>query len=191
MKRIGAAFALIVAHAFMTSPAFAQIAGFNGTWTLNQEASQGPKAACEYLFYTVTADEEHYIVDEMSKEGQPFHTEYRARFDGKEYPNRNLVTGAVNYVKMRKVFDRVEQLTNIRRERGPDGKEVSKVTGHYIRVLAPDGKSITSTLINADGQVTAVRVFDKIEPKTRPTCQKSPATKTEVQTSDRKATRHS
>jgi hypothetical protein len=166
--------ALLAAGACLTTPAFAQIAGFNGTWTLNQKASEGPKAACEYLHYEVTADEEHYIVDEMSREGQPFHTEYRAKFDGKEYANKNLVTGATNYVKLRKVFARTEQLTNIRRERGPDGKEVSKVAGHYIRVLAPDGKSITSTLINAEGQVTAVRVFDKVDYKgTRPTCQKA------------------
>lgn len=174
MKRT-ALIALLAAGAFLTTPAFAQIAGFNGTWTLNQRASEGPKAACEYLHYEVTADEEHYIVDEMSKEGQPFHTEYRAKFDGKEYANKNLVTGATNYVKLRKVFDRTEQLTNVRREKGADGKEVSKVAGHYVRVLAPDGKSITSTLINADGQVTAVRVFDKVDLKggPRPTCQKA------------------
>ena len=174
MQTIAAVFAVIAASAFVTTPASAQIAGFNGTWTLNEKASEGPKAACEYLHYQVSADEEHYIVDEMSKEGQPFHTEYRAKFDGKEYANKNLVTGQVNYVKLRKVFDRTEQLTNVRRERGADGKEVSKVAGHYIRVLAADGKSITSTLINAEGQVTAVRVFDKVETKgTRPTCQKA------------------
>jgi hypothetical protein len=174
MKRTALTVAL-AAGALLTTPAFAQIAGFNGTWTLNQKASEGPKAACEYLHYEVSGDEEHYIVDEMSKEGQPFHTEYRAKFDGKEYANKNLVTGAVNYVKLRKVFDRTEQLTNIRREKGPDGKEVSKVAGHYIRVLAADGKSITSTLIDAEGQVTAVRVFDKVDLKgaPRPTCQKA------------------
>jgi hypothetical protein len=172
MKRLAAALALV--GLFATGPALAQIAGLNGTWTLNQKVSEGPKAACEYLHYEVTADEEHYIVDEMSKEGEPFHTEYRAKFDGKEYPNKNLVTGAVNYVKLRKVFDRTEQLTNVRREKGPDGKEVAKVAGYYIRTLAADGKSVTSTLVNADGQVTAVRVFDKVElnGKPRPTCQK-------------------
>jgi hypothetical protein len=174
MKKIAAVLALLAAATFVTTPAFAQIAGFNGTWTLNQTASEGPKAACEYLHYQVTADEEHYIVDEMSKEGEPFHTEYRAKFDGKEYPNKNLVTGAVNYVKLRKVFDRTEQLTNVRREKGPDGKEVSKIAGYYIRTLAADGKSVTSTLVNAEGQVTAVRVFDKVDlaGKSRPTCQK-------------------
>ncbi len=174
VKRVAVAALAVLAATCVAAPAFAQIAGFNGTWTLNKKESEGPQAACEYLHYEVTADEEHYIVDEMSKEGQPFHTEYRAKFDGKEYPNKNLVTGAVNYVKLRKVFDRTEQLTNVRRERGADGKEASKVAGHYIRVLAADGKSITSTLINAEGQVTAVRVFDKVEVKgTRPTCQKT------------------
>lgn len=156
--------------AFAMAPAGAQILGFNGTWTLDQEASEGPKAKCEYLHYVVTPEEQHYIVDEIGHDGAKFNTEYRAKFDGQEYPNRNLVTGQVNYVKIRKVFDRVEQLTNVRRERGPDGKEVSRVAGHYIRVLAPDGKTITSTLINADGQVTAVRVFRKVESPTRPKC---------------------
>lgn len=162
MKKSSVAFAAMLVCGLMTTPVYAQIAGFNGKWTLNHEKSQGPLAKTEYLTYQVTADEQHYIVDEVENDGRKFNTEYRAKFDGKEYPNKNLVTGAVNYVKIRKVFDRVEQLTNIKREPGPNGTEVSKVTGYYIRVLALDGKSITSTLINAEGQVTAVRVFDKM-----------------------------
>src|SRR5512136_1807973 len=94
--------AVLAVGALLTTPAFAQIAGFNGTWTLNQQASEGPKAACEYLHYEVSAGEEHYIVDEMSREGRPLHAEYRAKFDGKEHANKNLVTGAVYYVKLRK-----------------------------------------------------------------------------------------
>jgi hypothetical protein len=142
--------------------------GFNGKWSINHEKSQGPLAATEILTYVVTADEEHYIVDEVEKDGRKFNTEYRAKFDGKEYANKNLVTGAVNYVKIRKVFDRVEQLTNIRHVKGTDGKDESQITGYYIRVLSLDGKSITSTLTNAEGQVTAVRVFDKVEDGAKP-----------------------
>lgn len=167
-RTIAAGLCLIALAA--ASPARAQIAGMNGTWTLDPEASQGPIAACEYLHYEISADEQHYIVDEREQDGSKFNTEYRAKFDGAEYPNKNLVTGKVNYVRIRKVFDRVEQLTNVKRETGADGKEVSTVSGHYIRVLSPDGKTITSTLIDPDGKVTSVRVFRKLESATKPTC---------------------
>lgn len=172
MKTASAVFAFVAACVLMGSPAQAQIMEMNGTWTLNQELSH-PKAQCEYLHYTITEDEQHYIVDEISSDGSKFNTEYRAKYDGNEYPNRNLVSGAVNYVKLRKVLDRVEEVTNIRREVGPDGKEVSVVRGYYIRILSPDAKQITSVLtsILPDGtlQVTGVRYFDKIDGP-RPKC---------------------
>lgn len=161
--KIIVALAGVVVCGLMAAPTHAQIKEFQGKWSISHEKSQGPMAATEILTYEVNGDEEHYIVDEVETDGRKFNTEYRAKFDGKEYPNKNLVTGEVNYVKLRKVFDRTEQLTNIKHVKGPDGKEVSKVTGYYIRVLAADGKSISSTLIDADGQVTAVRIFDKIE----------------------------
>ncbi len=76
-------------------------------------------------------------------------------------------------MKLRKVLDRVEEVTNIRREKGPDGKEISVVRGYYIRVLSPDGKQIMSVLssILPDGtfQVTVVRYFDKVE-GSKPKC---------------------
>ena len=161
--KIIAALAGVLACGLMAAPTHAQIKEFQGKWTINKSKSQGPQAATEILTYEINGDEEHYIVDEVETDGRKFNTEYRARFDGKEYPNKNLVTGEVNYVKLRKVFDRTEQLTNIKHQKGPDGKETSVVTGYYIRVLAADGKSISSTLIDANGQVTAVRIFDKIE----------------------------
>lgn len=170
MKKPIALCACIAVGGLMGMPANAQIPGFNGSWSLSQDKSEGPKAVCEYLHYAVTASEEHYIVDELEKDGTKFNTEYRAKYDGKEYANKNLVTGVVNYVKLRKVFDRTEQLTNIRKEPGPNGTVVSKVTGYYIRVLSPDGKSITSTLIDAEGQVTAVRVFEKVSDTPKPHC---------------------
>lgn len=169
MTKIAAVFTFIAASVMLGSPAQAQILGMNGIWTLNQELSF-PKAQCEYLHYTITADEQHYIVDEITSNGQKFNTEYRAKYDGQEYPNRNLVTGEVNYIKLRKVLDRVEQVTNIRREKGPDGKEVSVVRGYYIRMLSPDGKQITSTLLDGNGQVTGVRVFDRVEGNAKPKC---------------------
>jgi len=172
MKKTGAFIAVAFAYAFLGNPAQAQIMGMNGIWKLNQELSH-PKAQCEYLHYTITANEQHYIVDEISSDGNKFNTEYRAKYDGNEYPNRNLVSGEVNYVKLRKVLDNVEQVTNIRRQKGADGKEVSVVRGYYIRILSPDGKRITSVLTSmtpaGELQVTGVRYFDKVE-GSKPKC---------------------
>lgn len=132
--------------------ASAQILGFNGTWKLNPEKTMGPHAKSEVIIYEVTATEEHYQIDEVEQDGSLFKTEYRARFDGQDYPNKNLVTGTVTTVAIKKLGDRVEELTNKR-----DGK----VTSKYLRVLSEDGRTITSLIISADGRVTSVRVFDK------------------------------
>ena len=55
-------------------------------------------------------------------------------------------------------------MTNVRHM--PDG--TSKVTGHYIRQLSPDYKTMYDTLINTDGEETAFRVFDKVSKKGKP-----------------------
>ena len=166
MKIKTAVVVFAVLTAFVGTAAQAQIAGMNGVWRLNQDLSS-PKAQCEILNYAVTADEQHYVVDEISPDGKKFNTEYRAKYDGKEYANRNLVSGEVNYVKLRKVLDRVEEVTNIGHVKGPDGKEASVVRGYYIRVLSPNGQQIISVLSSMlpDGtfQVTGVRYFDKVE----------------------------
>lgn len=168
MKKSGTFLVFAFVSLFIGVPAHAQIMGMNGVWELNQELST-PKAQCELLNYTITATEQHYVVDEISSDGKKFNTEYRAKYDGKEYPNRNLGSGEVNYVKLRKVLDRVEEVTNIRHEKGPDGKDKSVVRGYYIRILSPDGKQIISVLssILPDGtfQVTGVRYFDKVAGK--------------------------
>jgi hypothetical protein len=151
----------VLVLAAMASTGYAQNPAMSGKWVLNHDKSQGPQAATEVLTYEVKGDEEHYIVDEVEKDGRKFNTEYTAKLDSKEYPNKNLVTGQVNYVSIRQMFPRVEELTNIRHVKGPDGKEVSEVSGHYIRILSADGKEYTSVLTNAKGDVTSVRVFEK------------------------------
>ena len=151
----------LLALTAMAASTYAQNPEMSGKWVLNHDKSDGPQAVTEVLTYEIKDGQEHYIVDEMDKGGRHFNTEYTAKFDGKEYPNKNLVTGAVTYVVVKQMFPRVEELTNIRHTTGPDGKEVSEVTGHYVRILSADGKQYTSVLINAKGDVTSVRVFDK------------------------------
>ena len=170
-KLITRSAALYFVFFLFSGPVSAQIQAFNGSWELDYAISV-PSAKCEILHYTVTADEQHYIVDEVSSDGRPFNTEYRAKYDGKEYPNKNLLTGNVNYVKLRKVSDRVEQLTNVRREKDAAGNEVNRVAGWYVRTLLPDGNTISSTLINAEGAVYGVRFFRRMADSSKKTCVK-------------------
>ena len=131
-----------------------QIRGFNGSWKLNPEKTRGPHAKREILTFRVTRDEEHYTVDEVEQDGSLFKTEYTAKFDGKDYPNHNLVTGATTYVRLKKIDDTTEELENRDATGGP-------VTSKYQRVLSGDGKTITSSIIGANGAIFSVRVFER------------------------------
>jgi hypothetical protein len=152
----------LLAYGCLAMPASAQVLGFNGKWVLNHAKSQGRNPAVEYITYKITDQVQDYVVDETGADGRRFNAVYQAKFDGKDYPKKDLVTGNVTYTRVEKVFERVELVTNSVKEKGKDGKEVTKATGWYIRVLSPDGQSITSTLFSAEGKVTAVRVFDRL-----------------------------
>lgn len=150
----------------LSSPVYAQILELNGTWRLNHDKSQGPQDQVEVLTITVTPQEEHYVIHEVHTNGKVTDGEYRAKFDGGEYlqtsrPSNPWRDGARHYVRVQKLFDRVEEVTNLRRM--PDG--TSKVTSHYIRQLSPDFKTMYDTLIDTDGQETAFRVFDRVSDK--------------------------
>ncbi len=138
----------------MACLAFGQIRGFNGTWKLNLAKTTGPHAKSEILTFDVTADQEHYTVDEVETDGSLFKTEYTAKFDGKAYPNKNLVTGEITYVCLKKIDARTEEFESRDKPNGP-------VTYKYRRVLSADGKTLTSSIINAQGVAYSVRVFEK------------------------------
>jgi hypothetical protein len=149
--RLGAIAAFSVAAALT---AFGQIRGFNGTWKLNLAKTTGPHAKSEILTFDVSADHEHYTVDEVETDGSLFKTEYTAKFDGKTYPNKNLVTGEITYVCLKKIDDRSEEFESRDKPNGP-------VSYKYRRVLSPDGKTLTSSIIDAQGVAYSVRVFEK------------------------------
>jgi hypothetical protein len=167
--QLGVSLVLALCCTLMAAPASAQILELNGTWQLNHDKSQGPQDQVEILTITVTPQDEHYVIHEVHANGKITDGEYRAKFDGSEYQQTSIPPapsrdGATHYVKAKKLFDRVEEVTNVRRM--PDGS--SKVTGHYIRQLSPDYKTMYDTLINTDGEETAFRVFDKVSDKTTP-----------------------
>jgi hypothetical protein len=148
-------FTAIVALSMATAfTACSQIQGFNGTWKLNPNVTTGPHAKSEILTYRVTRDREHYTVDEVELDGSLFKTVYTAKFDGKAYPNKNLVTGAITYVSLKKIDDHTEELESRDKPGGP-------LMYKYRRVLSGDGKTLTSSIIDADGSVYSVRVFEK------------------------------
>jgi hypothetical protein len=134
--------------------AWGQIHGFNGTWKLNLDKTTGPHAKSEILTFAVSGDEEHYTVDEVETDGSLFKTEYTAKFDGKAYPNKNLVTGEITYVCLKKIDDRTEEFESRKKPKGA-------VSYKYRRVLSADGKTMTSSIIGGDGATFSVRVFEK------------------------------
>jgi hypothetical protein len=150
-----------VIAAVLVVPTFAQTPGMVGKWVLNVGKGQGTQPANEVLTYEIKDGAEHYVANATQEDGSKFNSDYVARFDGKEYPNMNHVTGKTSYVSLKQVFPRVEIITHIDHDKDASGKEVHKVTGHFIRIASPDGMEFTSILLNAKGEVFSVRVFDK------------------------------
>src|ERR1700733_73562 len=111
-----------------TFSASGQILSFNGTWKLDPSKTTGPHAKSEVLTFHVTADEEIYAVDEVEPDGSLFKTEYTAKFDGKAYPNKNLVTGEITYISLKKIDDQTEEFESRKKPKGA-------VTYKYRRVL--------------------------------------------------------
>jgi hypothetical protein len=128
-----------------------------GVWILNLEKSKCPSDVPVPKSETVNIQEQEnglkYTVDRVTTEGKPFHVEYSAKYDGKDYP----VTGSPEYdtVNLKRIND-----STIESSRKKDGKVVWTLRA----VISKDGK--TRTLYwkgkNAKGEArTAVFVFDK------------------------------
>jgi hypothetical protein len=130
----------------------AQNEAFTGTWVLNLAKSTGPQPKSEILKIHVANNEEHYVVEALNENGSRLHTEYRAKYDGKDYANKNLITEATTFVSIKAIDANTELVTNKR-----DGT----VTSSYRRVLSADGKTLTSMILGPDGAVRSVRVFDR------------------------------
>lgn len=128
-----------------------------GVWKLNLEKSKYPSDISVPKSETVTIQEQgnglKYVVDRVTAEGNPFHVEYSAKYDGKDYP----VTGSPEYDTV--ILKRINDST-IESSRKKDGKLVWTLRA----VISNDGK--TRTLYwkgkNAEGAPrTAVYVFDR------------------------------
>jgi hypothetical protein len=126
-----------------------------GTWKLNELKSKIPPGVMKntMVVYESVGDNIKVTTDGTDKDGQPIHTEWTGRFDGKDYPLTGDPTADTR--SYTKVNDHRLALTNKK-----NGKLM--ISGHIV--LSADGKSRTLTLIGADAagkKVTSIAVYDK------------------------------
>lgn len=130
--------------------------GLEGTWKLNvakSKYSPGPAPKSGTLTYTPTADGVKIVVQQIAGDGSTMKWEMSPQFDGKDYP----VTGHPNAdtIALGK----------------PDGmksestfKKGGKVTGHNVRTLSADGKTLTIEMKGTDEKgrpVHNIQVFER------------------------------
>lgn len=126
-----------------------------GTWKLNDTKSKIPAGVSKNTTVTYTADGDNLkaVLDGVDGKGNPTHSEWTGKFDGKDYP----VTGDPN-VDSRSITKVDEHHYKVASKK--DGKVVQ--SGNIV--LAPDDKSRTLTIsgTNAAGKKTsATYIYDK------------------------------
>jgi hypothetical protein len=126
-----------------------------GTWKLNESKSKIPAGVSKNTTVTYTADGDNLkaVLDGVDGKGNPTHSEWTGKFDGKDYP----VTGDPN-VDSRSITKVDEHHYKVASKK--DGKVVQ--SGNIV--LAPDDKSRTLTIsgTNAAGKKTsATYIYDK------------------------------
>lgn len=128
---------------------------FLGTWKLNEAkskiASGLPKNST--VVNTVDGDNVKVAIDGTDANGQPFHSDWTGKFDGKEYA---LTGDSANDMRSYKVVNDHTLLVI--------SKKGGKETYSARIVVAADGKSRTVTVsgTNASGtKITSTQVYDK------------------------------
>jgi hypothetical protein len=126
-----------------------------GTWKLNEAKSTIPAGFMKNttVVYEAAGDSVKVTTDGTGKDGQPLHTEWTGKYDGKGYP----LTGdpSADSRAYRKIGQRALTLTNMKS---------GKVTTSGRIVVSADGKSRTlrATGTNSAGKkVSSVAVYDK------------------------------
>jgi hypothetical protein len=128
---------------------------FMGTWQLNEAKSKMAAGGAKNstVTYSMSGDSITCTIDGTDASGQPLHTSWTGKFDGKDYP----ITGDPNS-DMRS-YRLVSAHTVVATEK-KDGKvlETARVT------VSADGKSRTVTIHATDAKgmkTTTIAVYDK------------------------------
>jgi len=149
--------AKVVLGMVLGSAALLGASPFLGTWKLNLEKSQfGAWPAPKSSTTTCLAEKGGAFKctqSGMNPQGQPIHTEYTAKTDGKDYP----VTGAPTYdaVSVRQIDSHTREFT---------GKKAGQVIGTVRLTVSKDGKTSTGTWSAKDPEgkpVTWTTVSDR------------------------------
>jgi hypothetical protein len=141
----------------------AQAPSLAGTWKVNlakstyDPPSGAPKSGTVKI--EITGDTIKIVNDGVDGQGRVTHSEYTAKFDGKDYPWKGTIDGkpstSQDTVAWRKIDARTYEL---------EGKLKGQSLGTQRIVVAPDGKSRTNTVIgkSPDGQpVRNIVVLDR------------------------------
>jgi hypothetical protein len=128
---------------------------FMGTWKLNEAKYKNKPGTLKNnkVVYEAAGDNVKVTTDGTGGDGQPTHSEWTGKFDGKDYP----VTGdpTTDTRSYKKVNDRTLVFTN---------KKGDKVTISGRGVVSADGKTRTVTLTGTDTtgkKFTSTSVYDK------------------------------
>jgi hypothetical protein len=123
----------------------------SGTWELNLSKSTynppdlAPKST--RVVYEVVADSIHVVTEGVNAQGKPTHTDYTARFDGTEVGTNATTDGKPNpepsTASWKKIDDHTYEVSN--RSQG-QAFNTNRI------VIAPDGKSRTSTITGKGAQ---------------------------------------
>jgi hypothetical protein len=126
-----------------------------GTWKLNEAKSKIPAGFVKNttVVYEAAGDSVKVTTDGTDRNGNPSHTEWTGKFDGKEYPLTGDPTADSRSYK--KIDDHSMELAN---------KKDGKVVASGRIVISADGKSRTLHLSGTDAtgkKVTSSSVYDK------------------------------
>jgi hypothetical protein len=126
-----------------------------GTWKLNEAKSKlAPGAAKNHtVVYEAAGDEVKVTIDGTDAAGNPTHSEWTGKFDGKEYPVTGDANSDTRFYDQRSVH-----------KTGFTAKKDKKVTISGTIILSPDGKSRTVISSGTDAQgkkFKSTAVYDK------------------------------
>ena len=126
-----------------------------GTWKLNEAKSKIHPGTTKntMVVYAAEGDNVKVTTDGTGGDGQPMHTEWTGKFDGKDYPLTGDPTADSRSYK--EINDHTLTL---------DNKKDGKVTTSGRIVVSADGKTRTLTVSSKDSagkKVTSTAVYDK------------------------------
>jgi hypothetical protein len=126
-----------------------------GTWKLNEAKSKIPAGFVKNttVVYEAAGDNVKVTTDGTDRNGNPSHTEWTGKFDGKDYPLSGDPTADSRSYKT--INDHTMALTN---------KKDGKVVASGRIVISADGKSRTLHLAGTDAagkKVTSSAAYDK------------------------------